>query len=154
MDRTFAKKQILRMGQMYRFPIQAETMGELVDALMVKEANELLGEDGEKEMATGIVSGFLADATGDTPCPMSSQIRSAVMDRLRAKFGDSRPDPECPKCNGVGFPLSERGAGPKCSCWARRHAPNWRKLKGSEPIGPEINEQLKQLVASKTGGSK
>jgi hypothetical protein len=143
MDRNFAKKQILRMGQMFRFPAQVEALGELVDALLTAES---------EETARAVVSSFLEDATQDTPCPMASQIRGAVLERIRAEFGEVRPDPECPKCKGVGFPLSERGAGPRCSCWSRRHEPDYRKLAGAEPIGEDINIRLKQLVAAKTGG--
>src|SRR5271154_4581590 len=109
MEREFARKQISRMTQMARFPKgEVEPLSDMIDALMTAQS---------EETAKAVVSAFLEDATPEMPCPMSSQIRGAVLERIKAEFGESRPDPECPKCNGVGFPLSERGAGPKCSCW-------------------------------------
>lgn len=110
MERAFARKQILRMGQMFKFPVEPESMGELVDALLTAP---------NEEMAKDIISCIVRDADGDTPCPMASAIRRLITDRL----DPISPDPDCLACGGGGFMFVDRGGvsgASNCTCWARR----------------------------------
>lgn len=130
-DITFAKKQILRMAQMFRFPKTSGALGELVEALM---------EASSPEMATEVVSGFLEEATSETPCPMGSEIRKAILRRL----DDILPDPSCLDCRGVGdiIVLGKGGTSgsSKCHCWARRPRPEYHKWPNADVMGKELEE--------------
>lgn len=148
MERDFARKQIARMAQMNRFPkTEIEALGELIDALMTAPSDE---------MARAIITGVLEDANSDTPCPTGSDIRKAILDRLRVELGEILPDPDCQLCNGIGFPIIERngssGAGDKCKCWARRHPPVYRKRPGDAAMSADFNKQLIAGAKALRGG--
>lgn len=136
MEREAARKQIMRMGQMNRFPKEIpESVGELVDALMTAPTEEI---------AKAIVSDYMASATADTLCPMPSAIRADVESRLDPK----RPDPDCLKCHGIGQIIVERNGttgASGCDCWARRPAPVYKRQPGND----ELQEQIKLLAARK-----
>jgi hypothetical protein len=131
MDRPFAKKQILRMAQMNRFPVQAEPMGELVDALLTAPS---------EEMAVDVIFCIMRDADGNTPCPMGSDLRRLILERLEPVS----TDPDCKACGGCGFVFTERGGmtGTKnCLCWARRPKFEYRN-QGGPP--KDLTRELKK----------
>lgn len=138
--REFAKHQITRMGQLNGFPKDfPAAVAELVDALLTAPTEEI---------AKDVVSSFMEGANAETRCPFPSDIRGAVTARLE----EFRPDPACPKCQD-GWIIVERGGmsgAEKCDCWARRPAPDYRKMPGSEPIGGMLGDIA--AAAKKLGG--
>lgn len=129
-DRPAARKQIGRMSQMFKFPSDVDALGELIDAIQTAET---LVE------AKAVVSEIMRDATGDTPCPMPSDLRRLVMARLEPK----RPDPDCLECGGCGTVFVKVGdatGAKECSCWARRPEPQYVKTK----LPKELRAQLKE----------
>lgn len=126
MNREFAKGQVRRMGQLKGFPKEIpEAASELVDALTTAPTEEI---------AKDVISSFMDGATSETPCPFPSDIRGAVTARL----DEFRYDPECPRKCRDGWIIVERGGlsgAERCTCWSRRPAPDYSKLKGAEPIG-------------------
>ncbi len=157
MERDFARRQIGRFAMMDRFPRTEEAaITDLVDALMTcpptcaawkpdftSQQTSQIGKDAAEVLAQAVMEGFLDGATTDTRCPTAADIKAAICSRLE----DWRPDPECPLCKGEGFPyVPGRGAGPRCSCWARRAAPVY-------PRNRQVQEEL-QAEVSRAAGAK
>ncbi len=155
MNREFARAQIGRFAMMDRYPrTELLALSDLVDALMTvpstteawtretrKSISLAEGADVAEILAWDVVEGFLDGATTDTRCPTAADIKAAICSRLE----DWRPDPECPLCKGEGFPyVPGRGAGPRCSCWARRAAPVY-------PVNRAVRDEFQAEVAGVAG---
>lgn len=145
MDRLFAKKQILRMAQMNRFPkTEVEALGELVDALMTAPSEDIA--------RAVITEDFLEEATGDTFCPMPAEIKSKILARLE----DFRKDPDCPKCDDSGHLIFYDKEGlsyaERCTCWARRPERVYRKRPGDSAMSADFNKQLIAGAKALKGG--
>ncbi len=139
-----AADQIDRMYGLKNFP-----RGEQ-GAAMHKDLVKEIGKAKDLAEAEQIIDGFLEEAIPDsTPCPMAFQIRRSVLSRL----DELRPDPDCKLCNGEGFPHFVRDgisyAGAKCSCWARRPAPVYRR--DPETVRA-MSEEISRVAAAKRMG--
>lgn len=136
MDKTFAKKQIMRMAQMFRFPkSDPEALGELIDAIMTAPTDGI---------AKGVVDAIMEEATSDTICPMPAEIKREIL-KLQ---GDFWPDPGCQSCHGVGDIVIERGGlsgSSKCHCWSRRPQPEYH----SWPTSKIFSKELETLAEAK-----
>lgn len=141
-----ASKQVKRLAQMKGFPREQEALKELVKALQMSAS---------EEQSKAVISGFVEQATSETPCPFPGDIRNAV----KAMQDEIRPDPLCQKCEDGWVIRSRAGysAAERCSCWAPRPAPKMEyvPLPGSPgyiapmlPSRDEIAEQLDQLKAA------
>ncbi len=155
MNREFARAQIGRFAMMDRYPrTELLALSDLVDALLTAppgcetwkpefaaQQTHRLGADAAEVLAAAVVEGFLDGSTTDTRCPTAADIKAAICSRLE----DWRPDPECPLCKGEGFPyVPGRGAGPRCSCWARRAAPVY-------PVNRAVRDEFQAEVAGVAG---
>lgn len=135
-ERPLAKKQILRMGQMFKFPTTADPMKELVDALMAAP---------DIETATKIITEVIVDATPETPCPMPSGLRSLITRAL----GPINPLDGCLNCNGIGYYVVRSAGGSegmaKCLCWDRRPSPVYPAGKASRELRGQIRTVAEKL---------
>src|ERR1700722_7212389 len=129
MERDFARRQILRMAQMGGFPEKyVEAVGELIDALLTAPSEEI---------ARDAITSFVESADSETRCPFPKDIRAAVQSIVRERLGDFLPDPECPKCFGIGDIIVERRGltgSKRGDCYARRFPPDYSKLPGVEKV--------------------
>ena len=131
-ERHLARKQIMRLGQMNRFPNIPEVLTDLIDALMTAPTEEI---------AKTVIGEILSVANPETNCPMPQQIREAVAEKLDPYL----PDPDCLTCKGTGDIHTERNGyhySKLCPCHARRPAPKYPRP-GDQPIG-----DFKSLIGS------
>jgi hypothetical protein len=147
----FAGKQVKRLAGMRGYSREPEALKELVKALQISAS---------EDQAKAVISGFVEEATTETPCPGPGDIRRAV----KAMTEENRPDPACHICGGDGWrTITKAGysGSDRCVCWAPRPARGFEAvpLPGSPgyvaPVLPsreQIREDLERLKEKLSAG--
>lgn len=140
-DLAFCTRQILRLAMMQNFPAKSQpAIEDLAKALMTAAT---------REDAEAVITGLKDGATAETRCPMESEIKSAIRQRIVATEGEWLPSPDCERCHGSGYVYDEtknpvRYMG-DCTCFARRQPPDYSKMKRDKSLHADVAKAAGKL---------